>query len=117
MAAVSTIAYSIVNVLAVHLGGASKVELVRASLQANWPGPLPEADFAEALRQLERRKLVTVTPPDFVALVHNRALVGRDRSGDGWNGWMQETHPGSLRNTVHGMRGEPVAMPPEESTT
>lgn len=110
MIAISTIAYSICNVLAVHLNGGANVDLIRASLQANWPMPLDESDVAEAVRQLERRGLVTVTPPDFVALVDNRAMVGRSRDGDGWDGWMRETIPGSLRNTVAGLRGIPVGV-------
>ena len=95
----STIAYTIYNAICVYWQGPIDSRVLLQRLRERWWDDLRVNDFRKGIEALATRGLVRVDADDRVDSTdpHRRALVRRERSGDGWGGWEVEAVPGRVR--------------------
>jgi hypothetical protein len=97
----STIGLTVYNVLTIAPRPLSASELYE-SASRHLGVHIEKSDFVEAMKTLVHRKLLFVQLSErdhkqdlFSCYDERRRRVRwRDRSGDGWNGWMAENHDG-----------------------
>lgn len=98
----STIAYSILNVLATKHTEPVEVDRVFAALIVYWRADLDRAQFDDAVRELVARGLASVEDEKIDTLIPSRrAVVSRDPKGKtGWEGWKVERQAGATRRAL-----------------
>lgn len=83
----STVAISAYNELA-QRGPVEDLDALLVRLRSSWLAVLSRAELVEAVRELQRRRLLIVAGGRLDVMdPQRRIIVGRDRDHDPWQGW------------------------------